>query len=291
MHRRHGFTLIELLVVIAIIAILAAILFPVFASAREKARQTSCLSNTKQMGTAFVLYSTDYDDTFPLAFPQLVNGRWLWNFILPTPADWGGLTANPVHQERVKNAWCNSLLTYLKSTQMGVCPTMRPTRVGSWPYATAAKKWWTMGYTMNGLLHGYPIAGVNRPSQLILAWEGNGTAPYEGAGTSNPSLICDQYGVDCRYVPAFNGCSEAANGQQGAMFSTTSLWIHNKGANFVMADGSAKWRRLGATLEPDTTDWSTDPYAQYNSSGEPLTYWVDDYGCHPWIFMPDNSFE
>jgi prepilin-type N-terminal cleavage/methylation domain-containing protein/prepilin-type processing-associated H-X9-DG protein len=62
---RRGFTLIELLVVIAIIAILAAILFPVFARAREKARQTSCLSNIKQMGLACLMYAQDYDETLP----------------------------------------------------------------------------------------------------------------------------------------------------------------------------------------------------------------------------------
>ncbi len=65
--RRRGFTLIELLVVIAIIAILAAILFPVFAQAREKARAISCISNEKQMGTAFMLYVQDYDETFPMS--------------------------------------------------------------------------------------------------------------------------------------------------------------------------------------------------------------------------------
>jgi prepilin-type N-terminal cleavage/methylation domain-containing protein len=63
---RKGFTLIELLVVIAIIAILAAILFPVFAQAREKARQASCQSNLKQIGTAFMMYAQDYDETYPL---------------------------------------------------------------------------------------------------------------------------------------------------------------------------------------------------------------------------------
>ena len=63
--RRNGFTLIELLVVIAIIAILAAILFPVFAQAREKARQISCLSNVRQIGTAMQMYVQDYDETTP----------------------------------------------------------------------------------------------------------------------------------------------------------------------------------------------------------------------------------
>src|SRR3990172_12734890 len=66
MRRRQGFTLIELLVVIAIIAILAAILFPVFARARENARKSSCQSNHKQIGVAVMMYSQDYDETMPI---------------------------------------------------------------------------------------------------------------------------------------------------------------------------------------------------------------------------------
>src|SRR5205809_6997285 len=64
--KRRGFTLIELLVVIAIIAILAAILFPVFAQAREKARGASCMSNLKQSGTALMMYVQDYDEYYPI---------------------------------------------------------------------------------------------------------------------------------------------------------------------------------------------------------------------------------
>ncbi|MBW3625406.1 MAG: DUF1559 domain-containing protein [Armatimonadetes bacterium] len=83
LRRRQGFTLIELLVVIAIIAILAAILFPVFAKAREKARQSACANNTKQMGTALIMYTNDWDDTLPifLADPKVYFIEQLQPFI------------------------------------------------------------------------------------------------------------------------------------------------------------------------------------------------------------------
>jgi len=105
---RRGFTLIELLVVIAIIAILAAILFPVFARAREKARQTSCLSNCKQFGLAMLMYAQDYDGCFrasngdpagnPIVTPMQGEGRWqALSYYAP----------------------------YIKNQQMYVCPSSR----------------------------------------------------------------------------------------------------------------------------------------------------------------------
>lgn len=76
---RRAFTLIELLVVIAIIAILAAILFPVFAQAKLAAKATSCLSNVKQLNTSFVMYQSDYDDHFPLGAYGTVSGVTIWH--------------------------------------------------------------------------------------------------------------------------------------------------------------------------------------------------------------------
>src|SRR5215467_667793 len=80
-HRKSGFTLIELLVVIAIIAILAAILFPVFAQAREKARAISCVSNMKQIGLGMMMYVQDFDETYPpnqYYFDHTTPTRWTW---------------------------------------------------------------------------------------------------------------------------------------------------------------------------------------------------------------------
>lgn len=86
--KRNGFTLIELLVVIAIIAILAAILFPVFAQARESARTTSCLSNMKQIGLGVKMYAQDYDEEFPMG---TYNGPRNWEVNMDIPSGPGQL--------------------------------------------------------------------------------------------------------------------------------------------------------------------------------------------------------
>jgi prepilin-type N-terminal cleavage/methylation domain-containing protein len=99
---RSGFTLIELLVVIAIIAILAAILFPVFAKVREKARQISCVSNMKQLSLGVIQYVSDYDQMYP-ADPPITTGN--------------GTTSNPQYC-----GWAGRIYPYIKSTAVYKCP-------------------------------------------------------------------------------------------------------------------------------------------------------------------------
>jgi prepilin-type N-terminal cleavage/methylation domain-containing protein/prepilin-type processing-associated H-X9-DG protein len=98
---KGGFTLIELLVVIAIIAILAAILFPVFAHAREKGRQTACLSNMKQLSNAMLMYSEDYDGLFPPVIGRPSRGE----------------------QNVFRMSWMNILDPYVKNHQVFICPS------------------------------------------------------------------------------------------------------------------------------------------------------------------------
>lgn len=130
---RRGFTLIELLVVIAIIAILAAILFPVFAKAREKARQSSCLSNTKQLMLGVLQYAQDYDECFPKCWTVIGTNNY----------------ASPM--------WYEAIYPYVKNTQINLCPSDKTT----YP-----------GYGMNYIYMGsygtvVALGDVKRPAEVL----------------------------------------------------------------------------------------------------------------------------
>jgi len=153
---RRAFTLIELLVVIAIIAILAAILFPVFSRARENARRASCMSNMKQLGLGFLQYVQDYDERLPYAgqFQSWgVGGHWVAGTnggnlaAATTPFAATGATAN---------AAAGAIYPYVKSTQIYVCPS---TKDGS-------KK--LLSYSMNCALAGINQAVVGSTAEMIL---------------------------------------------------------------------------------------------------------------------------
>lgn len=288
---KSGFTLIELLVVIAIIAILAAILFPVFAQAREKARQASCLSNNKQFGLGLMMYTQDYDETYALGAVKGPTLGWMWNYNLPVPYD-----SDPTYPagsdkyEAAKIHWGNTIYPYTKNNQILTCPSspaiLRPGYEAHYTGVTVPPG---VSYTFNGLLSSYSMAGVATPAGLPMLWEGRGNVSWKGWALTNPNLICADSTQACVYKPYSATCSQSTNGSTSAGFTLNgSLWIHSQGAVFTMADGHAKWRRLGATLSPGNTNANVDPYTGYDTSGNPAYVWWD--GCHIWLFRPDAQF-
>jgi len=135
-----AFTLIELLVVIAIIAILAAILFPVFARARENARRASCQSNLKQIGLGIMMYSQDYDEKLPRANT-------------PSPG-----SVYPDGSTGTNFLWYHQIYPYVKSTQLFICPSTNSTWKGAYGMASGF-----MPYGYNYELNAGPsLASINQ---------------------------------------------------------------------------------------------------------------------------------
>ena len=247
MRNNKGFTLIELLVVIAIIAILAAILFPVFAQAREKARAISCLSNEKQIGLGIIQYQQDYDEKNPGG----LNG-------------YGG-----------GSGYAGQIYPYVKSTQVFKCPddgsigTFRAASLANNSNMALANPVFADCTTTADSL---PIASYTAPASTVLLFEVNGATGYN---IDTEILPAAQGGTAsyCGGSPAGNGLGDAysPNGYNGQPTPGTPtdgkikyatgifpgetagvgaflkpLGRHSDGANYVLADGHAKFLRPGA---------------------------------------------
>lgn len=277
--RQSGFTLIELLVVIAIIAILAAILFPVFAQARESARSTSCLSNMKQLGLALRMYSQDYDETNP-------------NIRL---ADYSGGCCN---QDLI---WKNVVMPYIKNKPVFACPsnpyslldpgnkaTLTNNGQGEgWLYEPDAVM--PIGYGMNSTVttwlpanfgtdwgasswvdvHPLKDAKLTRPADTIAI----GEVAWDDADVHIGWTGLDAGGGGCD--GGDNNPAETRKGLMGHRGSYPSG--PGKQANFTFWDGHAKNRRWGQTTLPlNTNQWVIDPANDVDLANNQVHYaWGD----------------
>ncbi|HEX2999793.1 MAG TPA: DUF1559 domain-containing protein [Armatimonadota bacterium] len=210
-----GFTLIELLVVIAIIAILAAILFPVFARARENARKTTCASHMKQAATGVMMYVQDYDETYPCMYLDPPGGK--------------------------RSIWVDEIQPYVKNTQMFQCPSAAVKNV-AWNSAT--------GIVSNfcaPMQHIFPegsgtrkLADLTKPADLLMILDGVQFWTHACA-TCNINYKPGQMPA----IYANNGGNDYGAG--------VPLW-HMDGSNVAFCDGHVKWLP-GSKLASDGSLW------------------------------------
>ena len=200
---RKGFTLIELLVVIAIIAILAAILFPVFARAREKARQASCLSNLKQLSLAWLMYAQDYDE-------QLCYG---WQ---PSPPTAGG-------------PWYDTIQPYVNNAELRECPSFLP-NYAPWSYGSNT-------YMQSNRR----LALYLRPAETIMLADGKRIRRAEPGFTDMDPTTWGISG-HCHWQLHWPQ-SGAWNGGSCCSESRRIDVRHNDGCNVAWLDGHAKWSK------------------------------------------------
>ena len=260
--KRSAFTLIELLVVIAIIAILAAILFPIFAQAREKARQTACISNQKQIGLGLTQYVQDFDEAFPFNWSGAAFNISRLN---PTPTSY---------------KWMDAIYPYTKNEQVFTCPSdVAPTRTYSYyqnygfasydcTRGTAAPTKWgsyctNVAYWNSNVAHSpasdqstnktIRLAQIARPSETVWVTEGNGS--YQ---TAWPDIV-GQPTINATKAVRFLGQSgsnpDGSNPCEGAFIER-----HQKHIDVVWCDTHAKAVSLDQLTEKSNTGLTFGAY-------------------------------
>ena len=262
-----GFTLIELLVVIAIISILAAILFPVFAKVREKARQTSCLSNEKQIGLGFMQYVQDYDETFPMAYVQgaggnnlASSGNTIWpyeigpylqhNTLGTSNGTSGGVFQCP--DDNIPRANHGAPLSYAVAGGFG--------DVEAWHVNTAGPNGSTVAL-------GRTLEEFGSPATTLIVVESPHDVSVLGRAGANSVPICIEV-----QSPSQRGSASWPYYAQDGFGGTTAQGLgggtpyHNGGWNYLFGDGHAKW------LRPEDT---------VSTPGAPVqhTYWSTSVAC------------
>lgn len=249
MKQRNGFTLIELLVVIAIIAILAAILFPVFAQAKEAAKKTQCLSNTKQIGTALSMYITDYDGGMP-HWNECLNQVPPNNTTASVPINCPGDTlstalGNPTYY------WDAKLIPYVKS---GNAPTTSAAlnRGGVWRCPSTRDPQTRRSYGFNQAL----IYDFRSTSSTLYRYMNETLVDYPAS-----KVFVADGGSDGRLSPPhfFNGYVDSIHLRIEAIRSAP--FRHGQGANYAFIDGHSKFEQAKKMHPyPDVTPTTATPW-------------------------------
>jgi len=253
-YRKSGFTLIELLVVIAIIAILAAILFPVFAQARAKARQAVCLSNLKQMGLAAMSYSQDYDETMPTGY---------WN----------------VPPSSTYVYWFDIIMPYVSGPHADVatlntCPNAFKTGPSVMAYSINARVGGDSDDSWFNYKTACTLAQMTHPTTTILFGDANQIPGYG----YNPLTLFRVNPGSVNGGP-WNAYQAAANDRDwDSIDNDTNVdftspgqvrYRHNGGANMAFSDGHAKWVKRGSLT---IYNWQISGDVADTLAGSPLQY-------------------
>lgn len=258
MQKRSGFTLIELLVVIAIIAILAAILFPVFAQARARARSISCISNLNQIGKATMMYAQDYDETYPCGWNQStanpqIQGRLMYRIALqPYIQKYGNqaLTYDALYD-------ANGNFGVFSCPEKPTGPNYGPSSIGYNAHAGMTQGWRDFGGGEAGF-PGASMATIKQPAAFVAFADAgecgtpqsmsadpnfnNGSPGWTGCGddaqgpfTFNPDVWVERWSADWGFgVPGTEDFGSCRNGGRRPMPR------HFKKVNVTFADGHAK---------------------------------------------------
>ena len=241
--RRTGFTLIELLVVIAIIAILASILFPVFARARENARRSACQSNLKQIGLSFMQYTQDYDEKLPPSMPTAqMAGRVAWDWAL-----------EPYMNKANTTTYGSGQNPMLRCPSDGILPAAsnRSKRSYAIPLnrnGVSDMTWFGDDSTVS-IDNGRKLSKFGSTVQTLLLCEAPNST--NRIGTNTGYRVCSTSNSPAGWDSAQDGTtsSTAMPTTESSLTSTSQEAQHFDGYNYLFVDGHVKWLKPEATIK------------------------------------------
>jgi len=239
---RRGFTLIEILVVIAIIVILAAILFPVFARARENARRASCQSNLKQIALGILQYTQDFDEHYPLAYDGTFTPQ---VFHTQTIAGMPGTVYTTVGTTGAIS-WMDMIFPYVKSIQVFQCPSQP---LPNMPYDSKNPfRYHASSYGYSGAFNGYDADHYGRGG-------GNRNIAITLAAVHSPSEVA----LVVDFLSSYNSENQAYSFVKYKDGSNPDTSPHFEGTNIAYADGHVKWMKTSVMVGPyvESGNWSS----------------------------------